>query len=257
MSWNALIPISSKFDESNPHGIDWWIGHVLLHVSSGWKITRQLLGVQFHDLHHDVDQAVAVKWCLHCAEFPIIIPGRILKSICSFASTFRNIFQRQWNPDVYKETYNNLEAVVAVAPFWLRNPLQRTSWHLQDLKDGGSLGFTVELFFLSLKQHLSTYSPETSESHSTLCIIGTFRAITSDWSKYWYSLGTQRVLLDMIASDNGIRVVSKFGYPTYILHEFLVTTWQRFCRTDRPAYRRRTAAACKNVQPEISRITIL
>jgi len=195
--------------------LDLWTNSVLRSIeeSSHGIITRQLPGVRFHDLGHDINRADAVEWCQNYLDFPIIIPGPMLKSICSFASTFRDILQEHWDPDVYQETFNNLEAVVGVrAPSW-----QRMSWRLQDLKDGGGLGFTVELFFLSLKQLLSTYSTE--KSHSAL-YIGTFRAITFDWSKYKDSLGTQKLLLDMIASDNGI--FSNFDYPTYIRHEFLI-----------------------------------
>jgi hypothetical protein len=87
---------------------------------------------------------------------------------------------------------------------------------MQDLSDGGGLGFTVELFFFALRQLLSTSSSK--ESHSTL-YRGTFRAITSDWSKYMDSLGTQRLLLNMVASSSGI--MFRFDYPTYIIDEFL------------------------------------
>jgi len=95
--------------------------------------------------------------------------------------------------------------------------LHRQVWRLQDLGDGGGLGFTVQLFFVTLKQLLSTSSP--NESHSAL-YIGTLRAITSDWSKYKRSLGTQKLLLDMTVPDRGI--FSDFDYPAYIVDEFLV-----------------------------------
>lgn len=95
--------------------------------------------------------------------------------------------------------------------------LQRQMWRLQDLSDGGGLGFTVELFFLALKQLLSTSSLK--ELHSAL-YIRTFRVITSDWRKYKkHSPGTQELLLDLVASNpNSISVVE---YPTDIVEEFL------------------------------------
>jgi hypothetical protein len=95
--------------------------------------------------------------------------------------------------------------------------LHRQVWHLQDLSDGGGLGFTIELFFLALRQLLSTSSSK--ESHSAP-YIGTFRTITSDWSKYKHILGTQKLLLDMVAPDRGI--ISSFDYPAYITDEYLV-----------------------------------
>jgi hypothetical protein len=94
--------------------------------------------------------------------------------------------------------------------------MQRQVWRLQDLSDGGGLGFTVELFFLALKQLLSTSSPK--ESHSAF-YISTFRAITSGWSKRKRPLETRQLLLDMVTPHRGI--IFGFDYPTYIIDEFL------------------------------------
>jgi hypothetical protein len=94
---------------------------------------------------------------------------------------------------------------------------RRQCWRLQDLRDGGGLGFIVELFFSALKQLLSTSLSQ--ESQSAL-YIGTFRAITSDWSSYKHSLGTQKILLDAVASEDGI--FSSFKYPAYITDEFFL-----------------------------------
>jgi hypothetical protein len=93
--------------------------------------------------------------------------------------------------------------------------MQRRLWSLQDLRDGGGLGFTVELFLLALRQLLST-SPS-QESYYSALYIGTFRAITSDWRRYKRPLGTQNILLDAVASDQGF--LRTFDYPDYITDE--------------------------------------
>jgi hypothetical protein len=115
-----------------------------------------------------------------------LCPVQTLKSMSFPALTFRNILEGQEDADGYKEVLKNLKNF----PFssWQGNQMQRQLWHLQDLRDGGGLGFTVELFFLSLSQLLPT-SPS-KESHSAL-YVGTFWAITCDWSKHKHSLGTQ------------------------------------------------------------------
>ena len=95
-----------------------------------------------------------------------------------------------------------------------KNLLQRQLWRLQDVRDGGGLGFAVELFLLALKQLLSTLPSQ--ESYSAL-YIGTLKAITSDWSKYKHSVGTQKILLDAIAADHGF--LCGFNYPEYITDE--------------------------------------
>jgi hypothetical protein len=148
-----------------------------------------------------------------------ICPGQTLKSMCSFAPTIRNILEGQGDTDAYKELLKNLRNLYCLFG-WQGDEMQRQSWRLQDLCHGGGLGFTVELFFLALSQLLSTSSSK--ESHSAL-YTGTFRAITSDWSKHKHSLGTQNILLDIAMSRRReFGAVYPFYYPAYIVDEFLL-----------------------------------
>jgi hypothetical protein len=103
---------------------------------------------------------------------------------------------------------------IAKKVYWPQRLLQRKLWSLEDLRDGG-LGFAVELFLLSVNQLLST-----QESHLTkyaALYIGTFKAITSDRSSYKISTGTQNILLDAVASDQGF--LRRYNYPNYITDE--------------------------------------
>ena len=84
---------------------------------------------------------------------------------------------------------------------------------MQDFCDGDGLGIGVERFFLALSQLLSKSSSK--ESHSAL-YTGTFRSITSDWSKHKHSLGTQKLLLYIAVSRRW-----EFGF-VYIVDEFLL-----------------------------------
>jgi hypothetical protein len=104
---------------------------------------------------------------------------------------------------------------------WNANELQRQLWHLQDLHDGCGFAFTVELSFLALKQLLSTSS---SKSSHIALYTGTFRALTSDWSKHKNSHGTRR-LLD-VALSRGYDF--QHDYPDYIVDEFLELTGKFF-----------------------------
>jgi hypothetical protein len=144
-----------------------------------------------------------------------ICPGKTLKSMCTPALALRNILEGQGDADAYKELLKNLDNF-HVWSGWQGDEMQRQLWRLQDLRDGDGLGFTVELFFLTLSQLLSTSSSR--ESHSAL-YTGTFRAITFDWSKRKHSLGTQNLLLDIAMSRPW-----GFGadYPAYIVDEFLL-----------------------------------
>jgi hypothetical protein len=182
------------------------IGHLSL------QITSQFPGV------------VHLNWALisfsHIVEqfrdplkLQFIYPRQTLKSMCSPALTLRNILDGQGDADAYKELLKNLEIFNDV--YSLRgDEMQRQLWRLQDLHNGG-LGFTVELFFLALRELLSTSSSK--ESHSAL-YTATFRAITYNWSRHKHSLGTQKLLLGIAMS-----CLWEFvgHYPAYIIDEFL------------------------------------
>ena len=97
--------------------------------------------------------------------------------------------------------------------FWPKHLLQRMLWSREDLGEGRGLGFAVELFLLSLRQLLSTYL-----SHKSFAApyIITFKAITAD-RRHKYPPGTQQILLDVVASDQGF--LRTFDYPDYITDE--------------------------------------
>lgn len=145
-----------------------------------------------------------------------IRPGRTLKGLCCLAPTLRNILGGQGDVDAYQDMLNCLKTFV-VESRWEGNELQQQAWRMQDLRDGSGFGFTVELFFLALQQLLSTSS--SLESHSTL-YMRTFRFITSDWSKYKDSVGTQKILLDIVVTRGWEFDLGR--YPSFIANEFLV-----------------------------------
>lgn len=197
--------------------VDRWIRLVQsrMGTDSHGIITDKLPGVLFNDFPTEsVHFSHTVEWYRNPLQVQFIFPAQNLKSICSLAPTLRHILEGHWDTNAFQEVFKSLEAFMQV-PSWQqnRNLLQRQLWRLQDLREGGGLGFTVELFFLALKQLLST-----SSSHSAL-YIGTFRAIASNWEDFKGSVGTQKVLLDLAASYNGI--ISDFDYPTYITDELL------------------------------------
>ena len=182
-------------------------------------ITRQLPGVRFEELDsftEPVHFRRTIEWFRDPLKLQFILPRQNLKSICSLVPSFRSLLGGPWVTDTYEEMLKNLQAFKQAA-LWEGHLLERQLWRLQDLRDGGGLGYMVELFFLALKQLLST--PSSSETHSTL-YIGTFRAITAHWSKYKHSVGTQKVFLDLVTPTHG--VMSDFDYPAYITDELFI-----------------------------------
>jgi hypothetical protein len=185
--------------------------HRVPHYTHG--IVRQLPGVEFEDFplkrapfNEDLGPFVDPL------TLQFIPPQSSLKGAYSLYSRFRDALSTA----EFEETLKSLKAFTT-APHWQNNLLSRQPWRLQDLRDGGGFGFTVELFFLSLKQLLS--NTLSHDPHAAL-FVHTFRAITSDWHKYKDSLGTQKVLLAVTAPSSGIIV--KFNLPPDILNQFLV-----------------------------------
>jgi hypothetical protein len=197
---------------------DWSISSVQRSID---RITHGVITSQLPGVKSDVSDVESVNFGQFVELFRdphallFIFPLRNLTRIRFFAQTLRKFIKGENSADTFQKTIKDLREFGSLSNR-LDKPVLRQVWRMQDLSGGGGLGFTVELFFLVFKQLLSTSSLK--ESHSGL-YIGTFRAITSDWSKYKISLGTQRLLLNMVAPHHGI--IFSFDYPDYIIDEFL------------------------------------
>ena len=146
----------------------------------------------------------------------LIFPGQQVQALSRFGSKLREVLDGQV-ANGHKEVLESLKSVDQV-PLSLRRPnglMVRQLWRLQDLRDGSGLGFTVELFLLSLRKLLSI--PALHESNSVF-YVGAFKIITSHWEQSKDSPGTQYILLnilcDLIIKSRG--VFSDFLYPEAI-----------------------------------------
>ena len=216
---SELEQISIEADDINLKQVDYWLVETRNEINKdSHQIAYQFPGVLDH---LDSDAALIpfshfIELSSHeTCKMQFMRPRQILKSMCSPTTTLRNILEGQGDADAYKELLKNLREILYWSG-WQDDMMQRQLWHLQDLYLGSGFGFTVEVFFLALSQLLSTTSSK--ESHSAL-YTGTFRAITSDWSKYKESLGTQKLLLDIALSR---RREFDEVYPIYIVNEFLL-----------------------------------
>ena len=94
-------------------------------------------------------------------------------------------------------------------------------WRLEDISVG-AFGFTVELYFLSLRQILSTSIFRPREIH-VLFYTSAFKIITSDWEQFKGLRGTLQIILNLVCDiavqDRGI--FSTCEYPSYITEELL------------------------------------
>jgi hypothetical protein len=153
----------------------------------------------------------------------LIPPGRQIQSLCTLGRKLRDIIEER-NTEGHEETLQSLESLrkIPVSLHGLSYLMKRQLWRLLDLRDGGGLGFTIELFFLTLRQ-LELSSTSSSSELKEIYYTGTFKAITSDWKNYKNSVGTQRILLDLLCDlVIGRRgAFSNFTYPPYIVEMLL------------------------------------
>ena len=190
------------------------------------KLTRRLPGVSFNELKQSGPIPVAEAF-----HFPLpgstpitpqfIFPGQQLQGLFTLRRGLRDIVKDR-NHEKHAETVESLKSIddIPVPLRRLNDLMTRQLWRLQDLRDGGGLGFTIELFFLALRQlSPASSSPELKQVLYT----GTFNVITSGWEKSRDSSGTQRILLNLVCDliIKGRGVFSDLSYPEYIVEMLL------------------------------------
>ncbi len=185
------------------------------------------------DVFEQTELIQPIRFFNPSAEHPTFLPQFIflhqrLRLLCSYSSKLRDIIDGRGN-GAYKEMLESLGTLWSE----LDNPernwsgvrkqrlMERQLWRLQDFRDGGGFGFWIEFFFLVTQQHL--YISLSPDAHSAL-ILGTFRAITSNWRQHKHSIGTQRVILNLICDmaifDRGL--MSDAAFPRDITDELMV-----------------------------------
>ena len=212
-------------------GIDWRIRHLQETMEEvTHKLTRRLPGVFFHELAPTAMTSESFDLpSVQTTPFPpqLIFLAQKLQSIYILGQRLRDITEKQ-NTEWDEESLKSLKYLLDVpVPFnGLNHLMERQFWRLLDLVDGGGLGFTIELFFLALKQLscASQLSDEFSSSESKkVFYTSTFDVIKSNWKRSRDSAGTQRILLDLLCDIiiQGRGIFSDFRYPPYIVEMLL------------------------------------
>ena len=183
------------------------------------NLTRQLPGVASDRLTGFTPVEQVFDLFANPVRPQLICLSQLLHGLCAVS--------RKRSSRGYQDTIKALQAAERI-PSSLRSVvnqhhlMERQLWRLEDLRVGGAFGFTVELYFLSLRHILSTFTSPPREIHKTL-YVNTFKAITSDWPEFTNSIGTLQVILNLVYDiafqDRGI--FSNFEYPEYITKELL------------------------------------
>jgi hypothetical protein len=161
----------------------------------------------------------AASWFRDRAKCPFVLPRQALLLLCSCVSFFQYVLEEQDQPipAEFQKILGYMGIFTeAATERKMGRLLQRQLWRLQDIRDGRGLGFVIELFFLAVKGLLTNSS---CLNNSPLLFIGTFRAITSKYKESMRSSGTEKILLDLAASESGI--LAEFEFPTDITDEFI------------------------------------
>ncbi|KAI9431450.1 hypothetical protein H4582DRAFT_2102966 [Lactarius indigo] len=145
-----------------------------------------------------------------------IFPGQQLQALVRLGRKLREVPDGQV-ADGYEEVLESLKTVDK-GPVALRQPdglMKRQLWRLQDVRDGGGFGFTIELFFLSLRRLLSISS---LDEQNSVFYTGAFKVITSHWEESKQSPGTHSILLNIICDlvTPGRGTLSDFSCPESI-----------------------------------------
>ncbi|KAH9003562.1 hypothetical protein EDB86DRAFT_3100092 [Lactarius hatsudake] len=208
-----------KVEADSMEDVDWRISLYQDAMDDAtFRLMRQLPGVSFDEPHRSESSPISDTFNTPATGSgpvapQLIFPGQRVQALARLGLKLREVLDRQV-ADGPQEVLESLKSVDRV-PMSLRRPdglMKRQLWRLQDLRDGGGLGFTVELFFLSLRQLLSI--PSLHESNSVF-YIGTFKIITSHWEKGRELQGTQHILLNVICDliIQGRGVFSDISYP--------------------------------------------
>jgi hypothetical protein len=199
--------------------VDWRISLLVDTMDKAtYKLIRHLPGVSLSKLEPAAPISTSES-LVEANPVPsqLIFPGLHIQSLCGLGQGLRDIIEGR-NTERHEETLKRLETLreTSVAVREVDYLMKRQLWRLLDLRDGSGLGFTIELLFLALRQ----LSPASlSDELKKDLYAGTFRAIASNWEKSNNSVGTQRILLDLLC-DLVIRrrgVFSDFSYPPYIV----------------------------------------
>jgi hypothetical protein len=224
-----LTPIRDQFKRMEQLGVDASIFELQKQIDEvTHNLTRQLPGVAFDRFTGLTPVEQVIDFFASSNRPQLIYLSQLFLGLCTVSRTRSSLG--------YQDTIKVLQAVEKI-PSHLRSALhqhrlmERQLWRLQDLSVGGAVGFTLELYFLSIKQLLSTFRSPPKEIHKTL-YVKTLEAITADWENFTDngtdsqgtdSQGTLQIILNLVydiaVPDRGI--FSNFGYPPYITDELL------------------------------------
>ena len=182
------------------------------------NLIRELPGVVFDD--DDITGPTTVGQVLDFLSNPVrpqfIYFSRLLRGLCGV--------NKKWSNQELREIDRVMQSIETIPSSLSQSRLmERQLWRLHDLYSG-SFGFTLELYFLSIGKLLSTFSKSAQlRGIHQIVFVKTFKAITSNWRAFTYSIGTRQIIIHIVIDIalRGRGIFSDIRYPEYITSELL------------------------------------
>ena len=211
-----LIPIRVQVERMQELGMDSSLSEVqewIDEVTHG--LTRKLPGVAFDSYYFNPTLEHTLDLLANPVPPQFIYFSNLLRGLCGN--------YEEWSDRGHEDSTVEALRHINTIPSSLSQSrlMERQLWRLDDLCHG-ALGFTLELYFLSIGKILSTSSSPPRRIHD-IVLVKTFRAITSDWQAFTHSIGTRQVILNIVLdiTFRGRGIFSDVRYPDYITHELL------------------------------------
>ena len=232
---SSLEHIALVADSDQIANLDRMIARVNVHIlATGGRLISAVPGVQFDMPVFEEGELLRPNQFFNPTEKlfffpPFIFLHQRLRFLYSFSSALRDIVNGRGD-EIYEETLERLTTLWGEADSHRcrRTVVRRQAhlmvrqlWRLQDLRDAGGFGLWVEFFFLAAAK-LATVP--LSPDNLSILIRGTFKIITCNWRQHKHSIGTQRVILNLVCDlailDRGL--LSDRIFPSYVTDELLV-----------------------------------
>jgi Family of unknown function (DUF6535) len=190
------------------------------------RLTRRLPGASFNEFWRTEPTLVSEAFSFHTIGSTPVLPPLVFpeQQLWSFHILGRKLHDINTHiidgtyTGGYEEALRSLKSInqIPVPLRRVKHPMKRQLWRLLDLRDGSGLGYTVELFFLALRQ---------LESNDVF-YKDTFEDMTSQWRGSKDLFGTQQILLNLICDlvIQGRGIFSDHTYPENITGHLLTLT---------------------------------
>ena len=212
-----LIPIRVQVERMQELGMDSSLSEVQQWIDEvTHDLTRKLPGVAFDSYYFNPTLEHTLDLLANPVPPQFIYFSNLLRGLCGN--------YEEWSDRGDEDTVEALRHINTIPRSLSQSRLmERQLWRLDDLCHG-ALGFTLELYFLSIGKILSTFSSPPRQIHE-IVLVKTFKTIASDWPAFTgaNSIGTRQIIHNIVfdIAFRGRGIFSDVRYPDAITNVLL------------------------------------